>query len=264
MLVAGGLDFITLSVGGDMFACGRTTDAGAAYCWGWGGSGNLGNGNPAAGIGGMISDVPLQMLGVPNIATVTTGEDFTCGLTSDGTAYCWGDDAYGELGSPGPSVMTPVLVSSVLRFTTLSTGGEGYHTCGLTADSLTYCWGENSSGQLGNPSAPGPYPAQVVGGLRFSALTAGGYHTCGITAAGVAYCWGDNTWGELGTGSGGSSSVPALVSGGLRFLSISAGYDYTCGVALTGDYCWGSNGSGQFGNGTTTGSNVPVRAGISP
>lgn len=85
----------------------------------------------------------------------------------------------------------------------------GLHTCGVT-DGTAYCWGFNgagcgsvlcTSGQLGDGTTTDRRrPALVVGGVSFTAVSAGGHHTCGVTAAGAAYCWGGNSSGQLGNG----------------------------------------------------------------
>jgi alpha-tubulin suppressor-like RCC1 family protein len=60
---------------------------------------------------------------------------------------------------------------------TVSVGGG--HVCSLTADGTAWCWGSNSSGQLGNGStAPlSDVPVPVSGGIIFASLSAGSSHT---------------------------------------------------------------------------------------
>jgi alpha-tubulin suppressor-like RCC1 family protein len=40
----------------------------------------------------------VAVSGLPANTTLAGGEDFTCGLTPAGEVYCWGDNAYGQLG----------------------------------------------------------------------------------------------------------------------------------------------------------------------
>jgi alpha-tubulin suppressor-like RCC1 family protein len=90
-LVAGGLTFGTLSLG-DIHTCGLT-NAGAGYCWGDDMVGELGDGSS-----GIIRKVPAGMLAGLAFAALRAGFSYTCGLTGDGAAYCWGNNANGQLG----------------------------------------------------------------------------------------------------------------------------------------------------------------------
>lgn len=147
-----------------------------------------------------------------------------------------------------------------LPFTMVAAGYD--HSCGITTDSLAYCWGLADSSGLGTTSSGTvPQPIAVSGGLKFVAITAGWYDSCALTAAGAAYCWGANGSGELGDGNGGTdTSSPVAVSGGLTFRSLSAGYLHTCGVTTGNEaYCWGDNLNGELGDGKAElTSDVPV------
>ena len=108
--VVGGLTFAMVSAG-DRYNCGVTT-GGAAYCWGYGPTGNLGDGR------GADSATPVAVAGGLTFASVSAGEgygyDHTCGVTTDGVAYCWGANMEGELGDgsdiPYPDFGAPSLV----------------------------------------------------------------------------------------------------------------------------------------------------------
>lgn len=153
-----------------------------------------------------------------------------------------------------PAASNSFTVRPRLSFTAV---GAGYfHTCALTTDGgSTYCWGDNSTDQLGNASVGSANtPIAALGGLAFATINSGRNHTCGVTDAGVGYCWGLNASGQLGNG-GHASGTP--VSGGIEFASISAGYDHTCGVDKHGvGYCWGANFAGQAA-GTALQTSVP-------
>jgi alpha-tubulin suppressor-like RCC1 family protein len=141
-----------------------------------------------------------------------------------------------------------------IGFITVSAGD--YHTCGLTSDSLAYCWGDGSQGQLGNGQSGQLYlettPRAVSGGNRFATISAGSDFTCAVTSGGQAYCWGGNGHGQLGDGSTAAHATPVPVSGGHAFVSVSAGYDHVCGATVdSAAYCWGFGNVGQLGNGST-------------
>jgi len=186
--------------------------------------------------------------------SVDGGYVHTCGVTTDGAAYCWGDNFSGQLGEgTSPAAWyrsSPAPVAGGLRFTMISTGV--WHTCGVTPGGAAYCWGDNFFGQLGDgTSVARATPVPVAGGLRFAAVSAGSFHTCGVTASGAAYCWGDNQNGQLGDGTTDRRTTPVPVKGAFTFTTISAGHAHTCGVISSGvAVCWGDDGSGQLGDGT--------------
>lgn len=144
--------------------------------------------------------------------------------------------------------------------TQLAAGGQ--HTC-ATANGKAYCWGNNSSGQLGDNSTTNsltPVPVDTSGALSGKTITdisASMNHTC-VVADQRAYCWGSNTDGKLGNGTTSTGSlVPVAVGGALadknvNDISTSApGGDHTCAVAEGAAYCWGNNMWQQLGIGTS-------------
>jgi alpha-tubulin suppressor-like RCC1 family protein len=192
------------------------------------------------------------------LAEIAGASTHACGtLSSNGKAYCWGWNYYGELGNGTVSgeseyFPTPLAVKGDHLFHGL-TGSES-HTCALEADGTAYCWGYNGKGELGvsDPQVKGsPEPIAVEGGLKFAQIAAGYDHSCAIDAAGKAYCFGFNYKGAIGNGNYDDQNKPAAVSGNLAFNEVRAGLDCSCGLTKDGKaYCWGNNEYGQIGNGS--------------
>ena len=87
---ASGNRYMQISTG-DYHTCGLTS-RGAAYCWGYNGSGGLGDGTTSN------ASIPQAVIGGLKFASIQPGAFHTCGLTSRGAAYCWGYNAQGQLG----------------------------------------------------------------------------------------------------------------------------------------------------------------------
>jgi alpha-tubulin suppressor-like RCC1 family protein len=252
-----------------------------AWCWGYNGEGELGQGTAAPG---SHSAVALVAQTGAAIKSISPGGLHTCAISVAGGGLCWGYNASGQLGN-GTTITsgTPSAVSGGLTFRTdpavvfpspdpdfpLPPGpflASGYqHTCAIATDANTYCWGLNEDGQLGDGTRtsrtiPGPIVAPAL-----VAVTAGLRHTCGLTAASLAYCWGDNTFGQLGDGTTTTRTTATAVIGGLNFAYLKAGDLSTCGVTTTGvAYCWGDNEFSQLGDGTSVGSAAPVKVAFQP
>ena len=240
--VSGGLKWSHLSAG-YFHTCGLAVD-GRAYCWGTNTYGEGGDGS------GVDLAEPTLVSGGHDFTQISAGYLHTCGLTSAGAAYCWGYNGYHEVGDGTDETRyEPVPVSGDLAFSVLVAGGGSCHghTCGITTDGATYCWGWNFQGTSPrHHSVPVPLP----GDPGLVSLALGRSTDCGLDASGVLYCWGTQGHGQGGQGSFEWVSEPRPVVGGLTFESIGLGNSHTCGVTPEGDtYCWGWNRWGQLGNG---------------
>ena len=247
------------------------------YCWGYNGSGQLGDGTTTQ------RNAPLQVGSATNWDQVAVGDAHVCavrstvvgGVTND-NVYCWGGNGSGQLGkgsvlASSGSALSPLRVGTDSDWTHVASGSN--YGCGIKAGDL-YCWGSNSSGQLGigNTTASTTRKLVTVAGTpagtvsEWTAVSIGGSYTCGIrqevlnnVTSQNLYCWGSNSAGQLGDGSTSQSTSPVRVTGGELgvgdWTNISAGQTTTCGIrqevvnSVTSKnlYCWGSNSFGQLG-----------------
>jgi alpha-tubulin suppressor-like RCC1 family protein len=127
--------------------CGLATN-GTVYCWSNNEVGQLGDGTLTS------RQNLIPVAGGLTFTTVSTGNDaYSCGVATGGSAYCWGWNAYGQLGDGTTNNrLVPTLVSGGLTFVSVdaSTTLDGAHTCGLTTSGAVYCWELNDHGQLGD------------------------------------------------------------------------------------------------------------------
>ena len=127
---------------------------------------------------------------------LAAGDDHTCALVQDSTAFCWGSNNSFKLGSGGTELRdsVPQLVSTGFAFMQIAAGRD--HTCALTALGAAYCWGAGMNGQLGKAGTTNaPQPVAVDGGLTFRAITAGVIHTCALTDAGACRTSASSSYG---------------------------------------------------------------------
>lgn len=223
--VNGGIMFTSI-VPGWLHTCGIAR-SGAAYCWGWNASGQL-------GIGAADSlDHPHPVLVSPTLTfkKLSLGSRSTCGITTTNQLLCWGANTTGQLGDGTTTQRdAPRPVASSVKFTDVALG----------------------SGFAGGVSNSVVLPGGVgQGGIA---------HTCAISEAQTAYCWGWNGAGQVGDGTIETRLSPVPAAGGIRFTSLALGGAYTCGTGETALWCWGSGAVGQLGNANFADSPLPLRA----
>ena len=228
--------------------CVRRTDL-SIWCWGNNGAGQVGNGASGAPV-----PAPFRVMyaGSPlNVTALAAGNAHTCAVRTDGAAFCWGYNSVGQIGdgfSGVPPRTTPVpVVSSNVAFTKLAAGTD--HTCATSTAGAVYCWGSNSSGQLGTGVAGSASSPALVAGLTTLKISAAASRTCAIRSSDKALlCWGSNNSGELGDGTTTPRSSPTPVQTIKGVKDVAVGQSHTC--AVDGDdwvWCWGRNSAGQLG-----------------
>jgi len=258
ILVTGGHQLISIAVNDGVHTCALTATH-TALCWGWEGEGELGNGRSLTFTG---QPSPQTVLGNLTFDTLATGGSHTCGVTTSSAAYCWGNDALGQVGDSNPQTPpyrpAPVAVVGGLQWSFVAGGGS--HTCALTPDGTAYCWGGNDVGQIGDGSIGGVVlsPTPVQTGLRFTDVASAESTNCAVTTAGESYCWGDNTAGQVGDSTTSNRSVPTRTQTAVLFAKATVGWRHACAITASGDgYCWGANDQGQLGTGTAMTHLVP-------
>lgn len=239
---------------GDHHACAIRGDRGL-YCWGADYNGEVGDG---AGTGG---STPV-MIGATSQGwtVVDTGLNHSCAITSTGALYCWGYNAFRQLGNNSTTAVTvPAAVSNAIRDVDLG----DTHTCAIDTAGRLLCWGSGTSGEQGDGGTAGRGTPTLTDVGPWLQVTAGSAFSCGRRADGSLWCWGGDADGQLGIATPGSL-VPAAVEAGTSWLDVSAGRAHTC--AIRDDrtlWCWGDDEWGAIGDGdeVTGDHNLPVQIG---
>jgi alpha-tubulin suppressor-like RCC1 family protein len=245
-------DVVALAAGA-AHTCALKTD-GTVACWGSNSHGQLGDGSS-----GNSAMTPVAVTNLTGVIALHVGYSHTCAAKSDGTAYCWGANDYGELGnnstvdsaSPTAVFSETAVAGFVLRGVTALGGGRD-HTCAVEHSNTVVCWGTNGAGQLGhNDTVDSPFPRPVFDINRVAFVAAGGtsIHTCVVTLDQTVKCWGSNAGGQLGDGASSDLSYP-IELGLTGVVALATGSSHTCAVKSDGTvYCWGIGTSGQVGGG---------------
>lgn len=238
---------------------------GRLFCWGVNDYGQLGNGDTEN------SAEPVQeQTAATDWCKVSTGSVYTCALKNDGRIFCWGANVAETLGDKYTDFSsTPVQEQSAADdWKDIDVGDS--HICALKDDGRIFCWGYNSSGELGvDPPSNSSVPLQELTGANdWAGVWAGTYSTCAVKNDGRLFCWGDNQYLQLGnstipdgeTSSRNSRTPVQEYTDADDWVSASPGKDHTCAVKNDGRlFCWGSSRGGKLGNNNDGDNRTPVQ-----
>jgi alpha-tubulin suppressor-like RCC1 family protein len=266
---AGGVEEVVDAVDvslGSLVSC-YVSSSGQVYCAGSSSNGRLGNGSTSSNYSvyqKVIKDSDLSDL--DNGVSVDAGVNHTCAITSSGGMYCWGENAWGQLGngkrqrynSRAVEVKHPENSSLPISDVTMMAVGSK-ETCAVMKDRL-YCWGASGIGLIQNSSVLANSLDLLESNLTdFKAFPSGfstdyQAHTCYINTSDKVKCIGNNQFGQLGQNNRDSLDVASLVknednSGELSNISsLSVATGHNCAISSGQAYCWGG-GSYVLGDG---------------
>jgi alpha-tubulin suppressor-like RCC1 family protein/PKD repeat protein len=191
---------------GSFFSLALMAD-GTYWAWGSNAYGQFGDGSQSG-----TTTVPIRIPDGPGFVSLVTGGVHTLGVATDGTAYGWGGNYFGQVGDGTTTTRTtPVPVMGIPAVASLAAGLD--HSVAGTPDGRIHAWGWNENGQIGIGSTSlMSDPAAVTGSPPAIAVSAGMWHSLALTGDGTAWAWGTNTAGQLGNGTFVNRYVPGLVS----------------------------------------------------
>lgn len=230
-------------------------DRGEVHCWGDNARGQL-------GIGDRVERSVPQLVSLPGRATsIEARYGHSCAILADARLYCWGTNDEGQLGQGGVfpaddpealDALRPVQVPvPEVRQVTI---GQG-HTCAVALTGALYCWGRNTSRELGGGDGiQHRSPVPIGSDVDWLQTAAGQNHTCALRDDETLWCWGLNTafdseeGAPLGVAEDTLFDVPTRVGTASDFVVLSTDTFHTCAVQR-GErmWCWGRNVEGQLG-----------------
>jgi alpha-tubulin suppressor-like RCC1 family protein len=149
---------------GDSHTC-ALRSGGDVFCWGDNSVGQLGIGSTTS------STAPVQVSSInANAVQISAGAYHTCALLNDFSVTCWGLGNTGQLGvgsvttsdaseddcNSGSGAVnvtfckkSPAAITFPATATIVSVSAGEAHTCAMSIEGTSYCWGNNANGQLG-------------------------------------------------------------------------------------------------------------------
>ena len=186
--------------------------------------------------------------------TTQTFDGHACGLKTDDTLWCWGENGQGQLGDGTTGKKgspTPIELGSTWN----DVGVGTTHSCAIRNDQSLFCWGDNRYGQLGDGTTTSRTTPTAVG-LKgpWLAVSVGVDHSCGLRGDLSLWCWGLNVYGQLGDGTLTDSPNPHQVfaPAGQQWQKVNARLlDDSCALTSSGQlFCWGLNNYDQLSIGS--------------
>ncbi len=191
---------------------------------------------------------------------VAGGGSHSVACRTDGALFAWGSNSNGQIGDRTTTSHLTAVPILIPNGTAAFVAAGNKHSLLLTNNGITWVWGANAYGQLGNGSTTDSSSLVSVGALGNAVAGACGFgHTVVVRQGGTVFACGWNGNGQLGDGTTTNRTTPISVSGLSSAVKVTAGYCHTVALKSDGTVCaWGGNVNGQLGDGTTTQRLMPV------
>jgi len=209
---------------------------------------------------------PVDVPGIGDAVEVVAGETFSCARLTGGGVRCWGSNRRGQLGDDSRAIerAKPAPVRGLSDAVQLAAGAR--HVCARRVGGEVVCWGDDTSGELGQGSRPARPVSLPAGCSRM------GRQVCCSAPPGSrfsVFCRPYKTYVDRHDGAffrRAHSRVPVPVAGLSDAAFIAAGDSFSCALRRGGQLrCWGENGHRQLRDDATAQLRAPiVIPGLSP
>lgn len=206
---------------------------------------------------------PVQTIaGGINWKQVSCNNQSVAAIKTDGTLWCWGGNAYGQLGD-NTTVLRSSPVQTIALGSNWTSVSAGYRSVvALKSDGTLWVWGRNDYGQLGdNSTIDKSSPVQTVaGGVNWQQASCH-RQMAAVKTDGSLWVWGRNSYGGLGTGNLVHYSSPVqTIASVFGWRSVSALGHTTAALKIDGTlWLWGANNLGQLGDNTVISKSSPIQ-----
>lgn len=219
---------------------------GSLWSWGLNAQGQLGRKTTG------LRAVPAQVLGLPPIAAMATGNGHVLALSRTGDVWTWGANAAGQLGTGSlVAANTPQKVKLPSRITRVASGDT--HSLAVDSAGRLWAWGANNFGQLGpvkNRSQADYFtsPQRIETGFAVAQIDAGMFYSVATSTAADVFAWGWNALGQLGQDKNtlASTNQPQRMAGLTSISHVAAGASHVLAAGPSSGagpavWCWGDN-----------------------
>ena len=237
-------------------------NTGILWAWGQNNFGELGNGVPGTDV-----LTPVQIGGATRFIAVSTGNQHTVAIDSNGGLWGWGANGAGQLARPqmpvGDSAI-PVRIGTTAQqswvFTRIETNQN--HNLAIRQDGTLWAWGGNMDGQIGNNGAnllQGQRTLfNVMPDTQFKDIATSQSNSFAITTDGRLFAWGrDNL---LTTGQFDNQLTPIHIMQDRTFEMIRSSLDHVIALDTNGNlWGWGTNESNRLDSGMMNFVTTPIQ-----
>lgn len=215
---------------------------GELYAWGANDSGQLGDATFTERSKPVRAQTPIGV----TFVQMSAGTRHSIALGSDGNAYAWGSNKFGQLGNGSYSFSAvPALVSAPDGVTFIHVDAVENLSAAIGSDGAAYVWGSGDLSLGENLTESNlPIKVQPPDGVTFKEISISPSHALAVATNGAVYAWGLNGHGKIGAGHDFGprtlTPVKVLSPDETIFAHVTAGNEYS--LALTPEgyvYAWG-------------------------
>jgi alpha-tubulin suppressor-like RCC1 family protein len=247
-------DLYTLSCGVRYTAAIKTD--GTLWTWGRGSNGQLGDATIIS-----VSTPVTTFSGGTNWKQVSSGNDHTAAIKTDGTLWTWGAGGNGRLGNANITDRSTPVTTFAGGTNWKQVGSGSFHTAAVKTDGTLWTWGFKVPLGVNNIFGTNSTPVTTfAGGTNWKQVGGGSLHTAALSGNEL-FLFGESLYGEIGNAYITTDNTIPLqpFESGTNWKQVSAGGNHTAAIKTDGTlWTWGRGSNGQLGNADVTDRFTPI------